>query len=151
MLLAEKYKVMCNMLMQPAGAVNLTEAEVTLPWVFIYALNLRERFDMFCLFRQELGEKKNQDRSNTNGLSVTTIKFNSSAHQVKHSSVHINAALRCQWRSTMCSRLVIIVLSGQKFEFVGPFMSKNHGSILSRACKRLFCILSKKKANILLQ
>lgn len=73
MLLAEKYKVMCNMLMQPAGAVNLTEAEVTLPWVFIYALNLRERFDMFCLFRQELGEKKNQDRSNTNGLSVTTI------------------------------------------------------------------------------
>lgn len=73
MLLAEKYKVMCNMLMQPAGAVNLTEAEVTLPWFFIYALNLRERFDMFCLFRQEHGEKKNQDRSNTNGLSVTTI------------------------------------------------------------------------------
>lgn len=31
MLLVEKYKVMCNMLMQPAGAVNLTEAEVTLP------------------------------------------------------------------------------------------------------------------------
>lgn len=58
MLLAEKYKVMCNMLMQPAGAVNLTEAEVTLPWFFIYALILRERFDMFCLFRQELGEKK---------------------------------------------------------------------------------------------
>lgn len=42
-------------------------------------------------------------------------------------------------------------LSGQKFEFVGPFMSKNHGSMLSRACKRLFCILSKKKANVLLQ
>ena len=45
------------MLMQPAEAVKLTEAEATLLWFFIYALILREQFDIFCLFSKSWVKK----------------------------------------------------------------------------------------------